>query len=104
MSTIMIDIPSETYKQLQEQARRTGKAPEALIRELLEAALQTREEALPRKPREVLQALGQVHPLSETLRRKIIPGVTLDEVRMALTRAAGPSLSEIILEQRGSKP
>lgn len=104
MSTIVIDLPSETYKQLEEQARRAGKALEALTRELLEAALQTQEEARPRTPREVLQALGRVRPLSETLRCKIIPGVTLDEVRMVLTQAAGPSLSEIILEQRGPKP
>jgi predicted DNA-binding protein len=103
MSTIVIDIPPETYKRLEEQARRDGKAPEALTRELLETALQAREEAQPKTAREILQASGRVRPLSETLRRKIIPGVTLDEVRIALTHAAGPSLSEIILEQRGPK-
>ncbi|MFB0534662.1 MAG: hypothetical protein ACETWR_06740 [Anaerolineae bacterium] len=103
MSTIVIDIPPETYERLEEQARKAGKAPETLTRELLETALQAREEARPRTAREVLQALGRVRPLSETLRSKIIPGVTLDEVRIALTHAAGPSLSEIILEQRGPK-
>ena len=103
MSTIVIDIPPETYERLEEQARKAGKAPEALTRELLETALQAREVARPRTAREVLQALGRVRPLSETLRSKIIPGVTLDEVRIALTHAAGPSLSEIILEQRGPK-
>lgn len=100
----MIDLPPEIYKRLEDQARRAGKAPEVLTRELLETALQAREEARPRTAREVLQAAGRVRSLSETLRCKIIPGVTLDEVRMALTQATGPSLSEIILEQRRPKP
>ncbi len=103
MSTIVIDISVETYRRLEEQARKAGKAPEIFTRELVESALEAREEAQPKTAREVLLAMGQVRPLSETLRRKIIPGVTLDEVRAALTQAAGPSLSEIILEQRGPK-
>lgn len=104
MSTIVIDVSAETYRRLEEQARRVGKAPETFTRELVESALEAREEAQPKTAREVLLAMGRVRPLSETLRRKIIPGVTLDEVRAALTQAAGPSLSEIILEQRGPKP
>ena len=103
MSTIVIDLPPEICKRLEDQARRAGKAPEVLTRELLETALQAREELRPRTAREVLQAAGRVRSLSETLRCKIIPGVTLDEVRTALTQAAGPSLTEIILEQRGPK-
>jgi len=104
MSQIVIDLPGETYKRLEEQARRAGRSPEALTRELIETALLTSEEARPKTAREVLQAADRVRPLNETLRRKIIPNVTLDEVRMALTQAAGPSISEIILEQRGPKP
>jgi len=103
MSTIVIDVPPETYRRLQEHARRAGRTPEALTRELIETALQTQEEARPKTAREALRAAGRVHPLSETLRRKIIPGVTLEEVRLALKQADGPSLSDIILEQRGSK-
>ena len=104
MSQIVIDLPQETYKRLEEQARRAGRSPEALTRELIETALLTSEEARPKTAREVLQAADRVGSLNETLRRKIIPNVTLDEVRMALTQAAGPSISEIILEQRGPKP
>ncbi|MDO8670952.1 MAG: hypothetical protein Q7O66_05915 [Dehalococcoidia bacterium] len=82
MSTIVIDIPHEIYKRLQEEAR---------------------EEARHRTTREVLQASGRLRPLSETLRRKIIPGVTLDEVRASLAKAGGPPLSEILLRQRRAK-
>ena len=104
MSMIVIDISPEIRKRLEEQARRVGKTPEELTCELIEMALQIPEKAQPKTAREVLQAADRVRPLSETLQRKIIPGVTLNEVRVALTQAAGPSLSEIILEQRGSKP
>lgn len=103
MSAIVIDVPPETYKRLQEHARRVGKTPEVLTRELLEAALQAREQVRPSSVREALQATGQVQPLSDTLRRKIIPGVTLEEVRLALTQAGGSSFGAIILEQRGPK-
>lgn len=103
MSTITIDISSETYQKLAEEARTTGKKIEVLSRELLEGALKSRETARPKTTREVLQAKGRVRPLGDTLRRRIIPGVTLEEVRKALTQAGGPSLSDIILEQRGPK-
>jgi predicted DNA-binding protein len=104
MPTIVIDLSPEVYRRLEEEARQLGKAPEAFIRELLETALQAQEETRPRTAREVLQAAGRVHPLSDALRRQIIPGVSLDEVRRVLTEAAGPTLSAIILEQRGPKP
>ena len=103
MGTIVIDLPPETYERLEEQARRAGQAPETLSRELLEAALQMREAASPRTAREVLQAAGRARSLSPTLRSKILPGVTLDEVRQILAQAAGPSLSDLIREHRGPK-
>ena len=103
MSAIVIDLPSEAYRQLKEQADRAGQAPETYTRELVEAILQTRTASQRRTTRQVLEAAGRMRPLSETLRRKIIPGVTLDEVRAVLNRAQGPSLSQIIAEQRGPK-
>ncbi len=103
MPTMVIDISNEIYEQLELQAHQAGKTPEALTRELLETALHAHEKPQPRAAREVLQAAGRVRPLSNTLRRQIIPGVTLDEVRQALSEAAGPALSDIIQEQRGPK-
>ena len=104
MHTITIDLTPETYKQLAAYAHRVGQAPEVLGRELLETALQVRADARSRIAREVLQAMGCVRALSPTLRRKIMPDVTLDEVRTILAHTAGPSLSDIIQEQRGAKP
>lgn len=103
MSTITIDLPIETYKRLETQARRAGQDAATLSRELLESALQAREAAEPRTAREVLQAAGRVRLLTTTLRDRIIPAVTLEEVRLILRQVAGPSLSEIIQEQRGTK-
>ncbi|MEA3346309.1 MAG: hypothetical protein U9Q78_08760 [Chloroflexota bacterium] len=106
MSTLAIELSLETYQRLQERARRVGKPPESLIQDLVEKALREErmEKELGKSAREILQASGRVRPLSEALRRRIIPGVTLEEVRSALSRAGGPSLSELVLEQRGPKP
>lgn len=104
MPTMVINIPAEIYKQLEAQARQAGTTPEALPRELLETALHAHEKPQPRTAREILQAAGRVRPLSDTLRRQIIPGVTLDEVRKTLSKSPGPALSDIIQEQRGPKP
>ena len=72
-------------------------------REWLETALQSCEATRPRTVRDVLQATRRLRVLSPTLRSKIIPGVTLDEVRTILAHTAGPSLSDNIQEQRGAK-
>jgi len=103
MPTMVINIPAEIYKQLEAQARQAGTTPEELTREFLETALHAQEKPQPQTAREVLQAAGRVRPLSDTLRRQIIPGVTLDEVRKALSKSAGPDLSDSIQEQRGPK-
>ena len=102
LDTMTISIPRETYRRVARQAGKMGKAPDEWTRELIETALPTHERVQPQTTAEVLQAAGRVRSLSESLRDKIIPGVTLDEVRAALTQAVGPSLSEIISKQRGS--
>lgn len=103
MSQIVIDLPPDTYRRLREQADKAGKAPEALTRELIEVSLLAREGDQVRTARQVLEAAGRLRTLSDSLRRRIIPGVTLDEVRTAISQAGGPSLSEIISNQRGLK-
>jgi hypothetical protein len=103
VGAVRIDISQETYERLEEQARRAGKTPESFTRELVETALDAQVQAQPKTTLEALQAAGRIRPLSDDMRRRIIPGVTLNEVRAAMTEAAGSSLSEIILEQRGPK-
>ena len=103
MNPIEIDLPTEIRRRLETEARLQGKTISELTRELIESALRTCAESEPRTTKEVLQSMGRLSSLSEELRKKIIPGVTLEEVRAALNAAGGPSLSEIIDEQRGSK-
>ena len=104
MSTIVIDVSPQTRERLEEQARQADKTVEALTRELVETALATYQTDRPSTARAVLRTAARVRSLGETLRRKIIPDVSLEEVRQALSQAAGPALSDLILEQRGPKP
>lgn len=103
MSSITIDLPADIYRRLEIQARRIGQDPATLSRELLESALEAHEAADSQTARRVLQAAGRVRSVGATLRKRIIPEVTLHEVRKILRDAAGPSLSEIIQAQRGAK-
>ena len=102
METILLHLPPQSYKALQERAHRAGKSLESFTCELLEQALgQARGSA--KTPREILEGTGRIRPLGEALRRRIIPGVSLEDVQNTLARADGPALSELILQQRGPK-
>ena len=103
MSTITIDLPQETYERLEERARKTGQTPEVLSRHLLETFLSPQTTPSPHTVRDALYGTGRARPLSEALRSKIIPGVTLNTARKILANTAGPSLSEMIEEQRGPR-
>jgi hypothetical protein len=99
---ITIELSDDAYEQLRQRAEQAGKPLAVMSRELLEAALGA-ERPAPKSAREILEAAGRIRPLGPVLERKIIPGVTHDQVRAALTRAGGPSLSEIVLANRGPK-
>ena len=98
--TLTLDLPPKTYDSLQRWAKKTGVTPEALLRDILEQALQQTSPASPPDTRNILEAAGVLHPLSSALQKRIIPGVSLEEVRQSLDRAGGPPLSEIIRTQR----
>ncbi len=104
---VIVRLPARSHRRLAEWARRVGKTPELLTQEIVEQALRSQipsTVAAPGTARQILRAAGRVRPLSPALRRRIIPGVSLEEVRASLARTGGQSLSEIILEQRGPKP
>ena len=103
MSTLTLDIPSAVHEKLAEQAHHTGKRIEVLGSELLESALQAVEISQKKSIRDVLKTRGRIRSLGDKLNHKIIPGVTLEEVRNVLKRTDEPSLSQTILEQRGPK-
>jgi hypothetical protein len=122
MATVIVELPTASYEQLTQRAAASGKSPEALSREILEAALGANgarpaggvETPAPDPPavpsdggppslREILQAEGLLSELSPELRSLIIPGVTLEQVHEIFKDTGGPSLSDIIIEQRGPK-
>ncbi|MBM4429939.1 MAG: toxin-antitoxin system HicB family antitoxin [Chloroflexi bacterium] len=102
LRVLTIELSPMAYQALQEKARQTGQVPEVISQELLEEALRG-QAPLPKSAREVLDAAGRLRPLGPKLRRRITPGVMLEEVRGSLARAGGPPLSEIVLQQRGPK-
>jgi hypothetical protein len=103
MNPIEINLPIEIRRRLETQARLQGKTINELTRELVESALRTCADSEPKTSKEVLHSMGRLGSLSENLRNKIIPGVTLDEVRAAISKGNDRSLSDIIDEQRGRK-
>ena len=101
---IRLCIPPLPYRRLQAWAERVGKTPESLTREIVEQALaHYTPPSSPRTTRQILEATGRIRDLSPTLQGMILPNVTLEEVRAALAKAGGPTLSEIILQQRAPK-
>lgn len=104
---IVLRLPARPYRRLQERARQMGKTPELLTREIIEQALQEPVSASTpssQTARQILQAAGLTRSLSPAMQRKLIPGVTLEEVRASLGRVGGQPLSEIVLTQRDAKP
>lgn len=98
--TLTLDLPAKTYDSLQRWAKRKGVTPETLLSDIIERALQQTSSASPSATRNILEAAGVLHSLSPALQKRIIPGVSLEEVHRSLDRAGGPSLSEMIRAQR----
>jgi hypothetical protein len=103
MTTMTLDLPSELYQQLQEEATRVGRPVEDLVTAWLQERL-----APPKDERErtiaVLRAAGMLaEPSTEMKARAAKATMSLVEVQAALDRAGGKPLSELIIEQRGLK-
>ena len=101
-TTIIVELSDTAHEQLKRRAEAMGSSPEALSREILERELDTCV-AEPKSPREILAAAGQVRPIGANLRSTIKRDVSLAKVRAAFAAAGGPTLSDLILEQRGPR-
>jgi hypothetical protein len=103
MTTMTLDLPTELYQQLEEEAIRANRSVEDLVAAWLQERLapipSERERAIA-----VLRAAGLVAEPSVEMRvRAANATMSLMEVQAALDRAGGRPLSEIIIEQRGPK-
>jgi len=106
MTTLTLELPSEVYQRLREEADRLGKAPQIVAQEWIveQLARLTQGPTSDRgKVRQALYAAGLLAELSPGLRSRLDPTVRPEDVEAALGRASGKWLSEIVLEQRGPK-
>ncbi|MFN0070923.1 MAG: hypothetical protein ACKVVP_05470 [Chloroflexota bacterium] len=102
MVNVTVSLSSGAYERLARRAQQRGAPPEEITREILEAALsdeRTDREII----RGILDAKGLLSKPSARTRVAGAPEISLEEVRDALTATDGPSLSDILLEQRGPK-
>ena len=105
METLTLNLPSNIYQRLTTAAERLSKSPQIVAQEWL-AKLQ-----LPPVPpknereraRQILREAGLLTELGPELKQLADPTISLEEVSAALSQVEGPSLTEIVLEQRRSK-
>jgi hypothetical protein len=106
MTELTVQLSSDAYRRLYEEAVRLGKSPQAVAAEWLVEKLNLpavtsaddRELA-----RQVLRAAGLLAELGPGLRERADPTIRLEDVSEALRRAGGKPLSEVVLEQRGAR-
>lgn len=105
MTTLMIELPPDLYRRLEEVAAHEAKKPAEWARLLLEERLVAvpEEKNEQEKARRALREAGLLVELGPGLKKLIRPGVHHEEVEASLARAGGKPLSEIILDQRGPK-
>lgn len=106
MTVLTVQLSSDAYRRLREEATRLGKSPQAVASEWLveKLSLAVAAPAGERElARQVLREAGLLTELGLHLRERADARVCLDDVSAALERAGGKSLSEIVLEQRGAK-
>lgn len=106
MTASNLKLPPQVYRRLHEEADRLGKPPQVVAQEWLIERLTPSPAAVSsdrERARQALRAAGLLTELGPNLHRLADPTVRLEDVRTALNRAGGKSLSEIILEQRGPK-
>ncbi len=102
MTTLTLELPSETYYRLREEAERAGKLPQAIAQEwLIEQLTLSAQPQL--SEREQVQLILAAHRLLAAPSDTPLPPTeaSLEEVEATLSRAGGPLLSEIAIEQRG---
>ncbi len=104
MEALTLNLQSEVYQELQIQASQRGKSPEELATEWVAKRLQTKPISERERAREILRSAGLLVEPSQQMRKLASEAkLTLAEVQAKLDKAAGRPLSEIVIEQRGSK-
>jgi hypothetical protein len=104
LEAFVADEREDAYERLAAVAEAEGKAMDELVRELVEQALPSVSYAQ-KSTKEILRDAGLLTELSNDLKALIGDDPpSLDEVIEILSKAGGPSLGEILDQQRGPKP
>lgn len=105
MTAVVVDLPAEVFARLEDEAARQGKPPAEIVQEWLTERLMAPSLAEERQRGiAAVRAAGLLaEPSAEMLARAAQATMTLEEVSDALAQYPGMPLSELVLQQRGSK-
>lgn len=111
MDTMIVHVPEKIREQLEKRASSEGKTAQTVALEILARDLVPPEPAASpaiyetekEKYERVMKKLredGLIQPLSDELKKMIIPGVDHEQVFKEMSTAGGKPLSQIVIEQR----
>ena len=107
METLTLNMPTDMYQQLTQKASYLGQPPQVVALEWLRERLSPPLPTVPASEEDIggqaLREAGLLTELSPGLCELADPTVSLEEVVAAMSQAAGPSLSEIVLEERRAR-
>lgn len=105
MATLTVELSTEVYSRLNETAHQLGKTPQVVAQEWLVERLFTTLSGTISDRERVRQTLRRAGLLVESVPRPTALDSTkgtLTEIKAALGRTNAPSLSELVIEQRGT--
>jgi hypothetical protein len=107
MTTLTLELPVDIQEQLHRRAEIEDKTLDVVVLDILKKRLiqedakpPLSEEARHKRLMERLRNEGKVRPLSLDLHQLIEPGITHEEIQVALSEAGGEPLSGIVIRQR----
>ncbi len=104
MTTLVLNVPSDVYQRLHQEADRLGKSPQAIVLDWVMKQLPPSPTTEGERVRQILKDAGLLTELGPELRERAERSTaSLKEVRAILDRTGNKSLSEIVLEQRRTK-
>ena len=106
METFTLNMPTDMYQQLTKKASYLGQPPQVVALEWLRERLSpppSTDTSDRTQVRDILRSTGLLSELGPELQRRADPTISLEEVVAAMSQAGGPSLSEIVLEERRAR-
>lgn len=104
MRTLTLELPTDIYKQLNNEANRLGKSAQLIVQEWVVERLVPKNPPIINNRENARQALRAAGLLAErNPARNPSPSMSLEEVNAIFAQLGGKPLSEMVIEQRGAK-